>query len=557
MGHRVVLLLPASLLPPSATVPLRYAAVMRWLVFLLSFLALSVSAQTPYSVALLTQERDEAVAGEALQAALGSGVPLVRATAARVVAVRGTIGLLPQLRERLEVETDAMAAREVIRAVGLLGTKEDIAAAARVASRWPVSMDDALAAAVARRGGANAMESYGAVLRATRMRNHAEFFRLALWGAPNFIGYAGSRMLAIGDDAGWRGLIGALVYSNIALDPGVLAASLDTDDEAFRSASLWYLIGGYAADPAAIPPVIREKLAVPLGELSSNREDFGRELLRRMLGGEKKNDERWLKFLAEDEADALLGDDEAALQYLTDEEYAVRYNRCEVRSRDCVLPRTRRSTRTIPSQAVAPPAFTLPEVLPAGLADAIVSGARCDGAWVGVAGATVDPAGRIRTLDLEPVGASRACKGALETLLRVSFASNTSLRSPLTGGVLLVHGRKVPLCLDEQLPGSEITSTLRTGGNVQAPKVKKRVEPQFPRSALNAMGNARNVMVIIESVITREGCVRNMRLVTQSPYPELNGAALLALSQWQFTPGYLDGKPVDVIFNLTVNFKTN
>lgn len=531
---------------------------MRGLVLFVSFLAVGVSAQTPYSVALLTQERDEAVAAESLQAALRSGVPLVRATAARVIAVRGATALLPPLREQLEAETDATAAREVIRAMGLLGTKEDIAAAARVSSRWPRSMDDALAAAVARRGGTNAIDSYGAILRATRMRNHAEFFRLSLWGVPNFIGYAGSRLLAAGDEAGWRGLLDALVYSNIALDPGVLAASLDTDAEAIRSASVWYLIGGYAADPAVLSAVVKEKLAVPRGELSSNREDFGRELLRRMLGGEKKNDERWLKFLAGDEADALLGDDQATLQYLTDEEYAVRYNRCEVRTRDCVLPRTRSSrTRTIPSQAVAPPAFTLPEVLPAGLADAIVSGARCDGAWVGVAGATVDAAGRVRTLDLEPVGASRSCKAALETLLRVSFASNTSLRSPLTGGVLLVHARRAPLCLDEEHPGSEITSTFRTGGNVQTPKVKKRVEPQFPASALNAMGNARNVLVIIESVITKEGCVRSMRLLTQSPYPELNGAALLALSQWRFTPGYLEGKPVDVIFNLTVNFKTH
>lgn len=530
---------------------------LRLLILALFLLPYGVSAQTPYSVALLTQERDEAVAAEPLQAALRSGVPLVRATAARVIAVRGTTALLPALRDQLEAETDATAAREVIRAMGLLGTQEDIAAAARVSSRWPVSMDDALAAAVARRGAANALESYGAVLRATRMRNHAEFFRLSLWGVPNFIGYAGSRMLATSDEAGWRGLVDALEYSNIALDSGVLAASLDTDAEAIRSASVWYAIRGYSADPAAIPPAVREKLAAPRGELSSNREDFGRELLRRMLGGQKKNEERWLTFLAGDEADALLGDDEARLQYLTEEEYAVRYNRCEVRTRDCVLPRTRSSTRTIPSQVVAPPAFNLPELLPAGLADAIVSGARCDASWLGVAGATVDSAGRIRTLDLEPVGASRACKRALETLLRVSMASNTSLRSPLTGGVLLVHARKMPLCLDEPPPGSEITSTFRTGGDVQPPKVKKRVEPHFPASALNAMGNARNVIVIIESVITKEGCVRSMRLLTQSPYPELNGAALLALSKWRFTPAYLDGKPVDVIFNLTLNFKTN
>ena len=91
---------------------------------------------------------------------------------------------------------------------------------------------------------------------------------------------------------------------------------------------------------------------------------------------------------------------------------------------------------------------------------------------------------------------------------------------------------------------------------MQPPKVKKRVEPIFPASARQSMGHGRNVLVIVDSVISKTGCVRSMRVVEQSPYPELNGAALMALSQWTFAPGYLDGKPVDVHFNLTINFKT-
>jgi outer membrane biosynthesis protein TonB len=57
-------------------------------------------------------------------------------------------------------------------------------------------------------------------------------------------------------------------------------------------------------------------------------------------------------------------------------------------------------------------------------------------------------------------------------------------------------------------------------------------------------------------VISTEGCVRSVHLLLQSPYPELNGAAVMALSQWTFVPGRFEGRPVDVIFNLTVNFKT-
>jgi protein TonB len=112
------------------------------------------------------------------------------------------------------------------------------------------------------------------------------------------------------------------------------------------------------------------------------------------------------------------------------------------------------------------------------------------------------------------------------------------------------------MCLDEAAPESTATSTFRAGGAVQAPKVIKRVEPQFPQSARLKMGGGYNVIVITECVISRDGCVRSLRVLSQSPYPELNGAALMALSQWKFRPGYLDGKPVDVIFNMTINFKT-
>ena len=88
-----------------------------------------------------------------------------------------------------------------------------------------------------------------------------------------------------------------------------------------------------------------------------------------------------------------------------------------------------------------------------------------------------------------------------------------------------------------------------------APVVKRRVEPEFPESARGAMGGGTNVLVILRSVITREGCVRAVDLLVQSPYPELNVAALKALAQWTFEPGRLRGEPVDVVFNLTVNFR--
>jgi protein TonB len=69
------------------------------------------------------------------------------------------------------------------------------------------------------------------------------------------------------------------------------------------------------------------------------------------------------------------------------------------------------------------------------------------------------------------------------------------------------------------------------------------------------MGSRRSAAVILEAVISKTGCLRSLRLVEQSPFPELNRAATEAMAQWTFAPALLDGEPVDVIFNLTVNFR--
>ena len=531
---------------------------MKRIVLVLLLATTAFADPTPYSVATLVETKDEAALMEPLTAALQSKVPLVRATAARVVAVRALMSLLPLIREHVMTESDATAAREEIRALALLGSDEDLAVATQASARWPATMDNALAIAVARRGGHAAVDGYLSTIRKTRMKNRTEFFRVALWGHADVIPASAARLLGAQDESGWRGILDALEESAATMDRGVMVASLMTNSEDIRAASVWYLVRLYAFDPAQIPDRVKDKILVERTEASSNREDFGLELLRRMHGGEKKDNPRWLKYLESDEADALIGRAEnQVLQYLTDEEYRVRHNRCEVQMRECALP-LKRSALTIKSEDVAPPAFNLPELLPAGLAEAVMSGAKCRHPWLGIAGVAVDSAGRVRNLELGKVDASRACKDAIDTMLRLSFATNTSLQSGVAGPVLLVHAVRSPLCLDEPAPRDDAPATLlRVGRDVVAPKVRKRVEPVFPESARVKMGHGRNVIVLIESVISEDGCVRSIRPLLQSPFPELNGAAVFALSQWTFVPGRYEGRPVDVIFALTVNFRTD
>ena len=49
---------------------------------------------------------------------------------------------------------------------------------------------------------------------------------------------------------------------------------------------------------------------------------------------------------------------------------------------------------------------------------------------------------------------------------------------------------------------------------------------------------------------------RNVQVLKPLPFG-LDQAAVDAVRRWKFKPGTLNGQPVDVIFNLTVNFKLN
>jgi hypothetical protein len=317
---------------------------------------------------------------------------------------------------------------------------------------------------------------------------------------------------------------------------GVMAASVAMPDDEIRFDSTWYLVRGYAVDPAAIKDPLRAVLLQPR-EAGPDREDFGRELLRRMLGAERKDDDRWLKFLESEDADRLLqSESQDVLQYFTDAEYRVRHNRCAVQSAECKVTKARPPVgRTIPGSAVAPPPFILPSLLPAGLADAIMNDAHCNDEWVGVGLATVDAAGRVKELDLSSVEMSGRCRDALATVIRMSLATPLSLRSDFSGPVLLARAATRSLCINEP-PPSQRARLVRAGGEIKPPIVKKRVEPLFPHDALARMGGGAHVLVIAECVISRDGCVRSIRLLKKAPFGDLNGAALLALSRMDVRP---------------------
>jgi TonB family protein len=518
------------------------------------FSTLAAADDTTASIALLVNDANAEGVAARVGPALASKDGVTRAAAARVALVRGLTSVLPQIREALAAESDPDSAREEVRALIILGDPADVDRARAATRKLPPAIDEVIARAVSRRP--DALEIYATTLRAAGYVPDPNFFTQTLWRRPAAAVAAGSRLLGMRDAAGWQALLTAIRESHLAMTPSVLGVSLNMPVEEIRTASVWYLVRSYVPDPTQIHENVRAVLAAPVEEVSM-REAFGRELLRRMLGSERKDDPRWLEWLQSAEADPLLGNDEALLEYFTEKEFLVRKNHCGIASYDCRMPSKQPSTIKIPSKAVARPAYYLPDVLPPGVAGAVVAETRCNGSWLALAGATSDITGRVQTIDMKRVDMDTACDKAVTALMRLSLVTPSSIDSPLNSGtILLVHARKQPACLDEAPLGATANSSVQQiGGQVTAPIVKRRIEPRFPESARIAMGSGTNVLIIVRCIITRDGCVRAIDLVLQSPFPELNAAALMAIAQWTFAPGRMRGEPVDVEFNLTVNFK--
>lgn len=91
----------------------------------------------------------------------------------------------------------------------------------------------------------------------------------------------------------------------------------------------------------------------------------------------------------------------------------------------------------------------------------------------------------------------------------------------------------------------------RMGAGIHAPVVIQRVEPIYTPEARAARISG---IVIVEARISESGTVDDVYVMKPLPYG-LAEAAAEAVRQWKFRPATQDGKPIPVVFNLTVNFR--
>jgi protein TonB len=90
---------------------------------------------------------------------------------------------------------------------------------------------------------------------------------------------------------------------------------------------------------------------------------------------------------------------------------------------------------------------------------------------------------------------------------------------------------------------------VRVGGELKAPALIERVEPEYPPLAVRAQVQG---VVILEAVVDQQGRVEDVRVLRSIPL--LDGAAIAAVRQWLYSPLLLNGKPERFVLTVTLSF---
>jgi TonB family protein len=110
----------------------------------------------------------------------------------------------------------------------------------------------------------------------------------------------------------------------------------------------------------------------------------------------------------------------------------------------------------------------------------------------------------------------------------------------------------VPFALKDRTARPEVltdTEPVRIGAGGVTPAPLKKVDPVYPEVARRSRIAGE---VILEVLVDVAGRVRDVKVVRS--VPALNLAARDALAKWTYEPVLIDGKPVSVVFPVTVNF---
>jgi periplasmic protein TonB len=90
---------------------------------------------------------------------------------------------------------------------------------------------------------------------------------------------------------------------------------------------------------------------------------------------------------------------------------------------------------------------------------------------------------------------------------------------------------------------------VRVSQGVTQGLVIRKIQPTYPPLARQARIQGQ---VVLQAEISKDGAIQNLHLI--SGHPMLAPAAIEAVKQWRYKPYFLNGEPVEVETQITVNF---
>jgi len=98
-------------------------------------------------------------------------------------------------------------------------------------------------------------------------------------------------------------------------------------------------------------------------------------------------------------------------------------------------------------------------------------------------------------------------------------------------------------------PAPVARDPVRVGGDLKAPALVERVEPEYPPLAVRARVEG---VVILEALVDLQGRVESVRVLRSIPL--LDNAAIAAVRQWRYSPLLLNGQPERFVLTVTLSF---
>jgi TonB family protein len=481
--------------------------------------------------------------------------PLARATAARIVTVRGIQVLGPALVARLPKEDDPEAAREMVTAVGRLALASFDQLLFRTAERFAPLLDATLVRSIALRGHAGA----SLLPRIASLRvgpAWQDFFAWTSVGSPEALEAAASAILAAGADDAWRELLAFSRDSPTHVSDLTLARSLGGTPAPVREATYWHLLqsGGGRLPPGS--PLAAALAAPETREGVDAVVALAHELVARHLGAKPGPRVERIVSLPADDA-SRVASRTAALVHLTRDERRALARASGEREQDLETLAESAKRRDEGKPVPGPARSVRTASPPPGLPEDVLAATGCvpDGQTWALLEVAYGDRGQVGPLTMPPTPQlSPECLRDARALLLASLVPPTWPPARDDSEIfLLPMSTSFFACNAEQDPRAPLITHGRGGRDKRsrAPRLMRTVNPEYPQH----LGQQRTQGTsIIEVVIAPSGCVRSLRTLNHV-HPALEFSALKAVSQWQYTPTLLGGVPVPVIMTVTVTFR--